>query len=284
MSGTGRRRAAALLAAATVCAGAEALAAADRPDLWFPVGEETHYRIYWGVVPVGRSYTTTQWIEEDGRTLLSIRFRTRTTDILSKLYPVDDFLEAVIEPRTFLPVRFTKRLSEGRYRCDEITTFDHGARTAHWESRTSVSRKDVEIDADTRDIITFMYYMRSRPLEPGLVQHFRVMADEKVYDLTVRAREAETFRVMDYGPVSSVRIEPEAAFQGLFVRKGRLWLWVSADERRLLTKMVARVPVASIALWLTEVRGPGNDRWVATGPRAGEQAESKAGKSHEHQH
>jgi biotin synthase-related radical SAM superfamily protein len=59
-----------------------------------------------------------------------------------------------------------------------------------------------------------------------------------------------------------VRIEPDAAFQGLFVRKGKLTLWVSEDERRILTRVVAVIPVANVRIHLDRVLGPGNDRWV----------------------
>ena len=55
------------------------------------MGETLDYRIYWGVIPVGSSRVTTEWIEEDGRTLIAIRFRTKSNDVLSKIYPVDDF-------------------------------------------------------------------------------------------------------------------------------------------------------------------------------------------------
>ena len=137
--------------------------------LWFPMGETLDYRIYWGVIPVGSSHVTTEWIQEDGRTLIAIRFRTKSNNVLSTMYPVDDFLEAIIDPETFLPVRFTKKLSEGRYRADETTTFDHKNLKATWTSRLNHKVEEYQIDPDTRDIVTFMYYMRRKQFEPDTV-------------------------------------------------------------------------------------------------------------------
>ncbi|HOW96545.1 MAG TPA: DUF3108 domain-containing protein [Kiritimatiellia bacterium] len=230
-----------------------ARAAEPVPELWFPVGEKLTYRIYWGMFKVGITTTATGWIEEDGRTRLAIRFRTRTNRILEKLYPVDDFLEAIIDPVTFLPVRFTKRLKEGRYRADETTVFDHARGVAHWRSNMTDKKKDFAIEPDTRDVISFMYFMRSRPLKIGDTVHARVMADEKLYDLYVNIRRRENLKLPEMGRRPSVKLEPEAAFNGLFVRKGKLWMWVSDDKDRFCTKLAAKVPVASVSLWLTKV-------------------------------
>jgi hypothetical protein len=235
--------------------------------LWFPMGETLDYRIYWGMIPVGSSRATTEWISEDGRTLIAIRLRTKTNNFLSKMYPVDDFLEAIIDPETFLPVRFSKKLSEGRYRADETTTFDHKNLKATWTSRRSGKVVEFEIDADTRDVVTFMYYLRRKQFEPDTVNKYRVMADEKVYDLVVKAQKVETVKLDRFGKLPCLRFEPEAKFGGLFVRKGRMWMWVSKDERRIATKISAQVPVASITLWLDQVSGPGEDFWVAKGKK-----------------
>ena len=241
-------------------------APADMEDgssgLWFPMGETLDYQINWGIIPVGSSRATTEWIAEDGRTLIAIRLRTKTNNFLSTMYPVDDFLEAIIDPETFLPVRFTKKLSEGRYRADETTTFDHKNLKATWTSRLNGKVEEYTIDPDTRDVVTFMYHMRRKQFEADSVNKYRVMADDKIYDLIVKAQKVEPVSLENFGKLPCMRFEPEAKFGGLFVRKGRMWMWVSQDPRRIATKISAKIPVASIALWLDEVGGPGDDFWV----------------------
>jgi hypothetical protein len=90
---------------------------------------------------------------------------------------------------------------------------------------------------------------------------------DKIYDLRVRVGAAETVELPLYGRVPSVRLDPEAAFQGIFVRKGKLTAWVSNDDRRLCTRIVGSVPVANINVVLTEVHGPGDDFWIRARPR-----------------
>ncbi len=236
------------------------------PDLWFPVGEEQLLDLQWGIIPVGTAHVWSEWVREDGRWLLAIRMRTRTTSVLDTIYPVDDFIESIIEPKAFLPLRFVKKVNEGKSRYDELTLFDHARLTATWRSLRKDGSKVFPIEADTRDIPAMLYWFRKTRFEPGEQREYRVMADEKMYTVMPKPVERETVKVPGVGKVTCLRFEPEAQFNGLFVRKGRLWVWVAEDDRRLAVRLAAEVPVANVKAVLVGVRGPGNDRWVGRGP------------------
>lgn len=227
----------------------------------WPVGEKITYQIYWGIIPVGTATGWTEWVEQDGRKLLAIRMRTLSNKVVEKLYPVDDTIESLVDPVTFLPVRFTKNMSEGTHRYHEVTRFDHSNLVARWESKISGKKRVFTIEPDTRDIPSFMFFMRSHPFEVGKRDHFRVMADEKIYDLWLTVQKEEKLDLASYNDVPCLRIEPDAAFNGLFVRKGRMWVWVSADPRCLAAKVEASIPVANVRAVLLSVEGPGTDTW-----------------------
>jgi hypothetical protein len=234
--------------------------------LWFPVDEKIFYKVQWGVWIVADTKVESEYIEEDGRELLAIRVTTRTRSVLSTFYPVDDFIESVVDPVTFLPIRFTKRLSEGRYRLHEITTFDHKKRRAHWHHLLRGDTQDFAIDADTRDLISYMFYVRSQKFEPGKHYDFRVMADEKLYDLLVEARWIETLTIGNYSKIRSLKLDPEAKFHGLFLRVGKLEVWISDDDRCLCVRATARAPIiGTIRLLIDRVEGPGDDYWTHPG-------------------
>jgi len=220
------------------------------PDVGFPVGEELTYRIYWGIVPVGYSVASTKWIEEDGRKLLAITFRTRTNKVLATIYAVDDLFESVIDPLTFLPVAFMKKQSEGRYHSHELTTFDYDTLTAYWTSFLNRGEKNYDIRPDTRDLVTFMYYMRNKTWQEGQTVKTQVMTDEKLYDLEVAVKKRETVKTVQGEKIPSIKLEPRAKFNGLFVRKGKGYLWVSEERPSVVTKITAKIPVASIKLIL----------------------------------
>ena len=232
------------------------------PKLWFPVGEDVTYNIYWGFIHVGTSHVTTEWVQQDGKLRLRIRHLTKTNRVVAQLYPVEDTIETLIDPGPFLPIYFRKSLSEGHYHADEITVFDHAAGLGSQGSFRNGHVKEFKIEHDTRDIVTLMFWLRKNPFTPGDKVNYRVMADEKIYDLRINVTTNETKKVSSYGKVAVTRIDPDASFNGLFVRKGKITVWVSNDPRRLCTEVEAEVPVANVHLTLDKVTGPGDDPWV----------------------
>lgn len=234
--------------------------AKERP---FPVGEELVYSVSWNRIPIAWSKVTTSMETFEGREVLAIRMRSRNYPIYNWIVKADDRHESLVDPETFLPIQFTKNLQENDYRCHEITRFDHKAGKAHYEHQTNGAKQTYDIDPDTRDILSFLYFMRSILMEPDTTTEYRVMADEKIYDLIVRTEEIENIHLPHYPrKIPSLKIEPEAKFDGLFVRKGKATLWVSRDDRRLLTFLKASVPFGKVRVNLHEVRGPGEDFWI----------------------
>ena len=234
----------------------------------WPVGEKLTYQLYWGLIPVGSAVVWTEWAELEGQRLLAIRLRTTSNKVIEKIYPVNDTIESLIEPASFLPVQFTKNMSEGSSRHYEITRFDRTNLLAHWESKITGKTNEFKIEPDTRDIPSLMYLLRGQRFESGKRDHFKVMADEKIYDLWVHVQAEETVSLPEYNCVRCIKIEPEAAFNGLFIRKGKMWVWISKDTRSLATKIEARIPVANVRAILQKVEGPGQDSWTITKPQS----------------
>jgi hypothetical protein len=250
-----------MLAAADSTTDAPAVGA-PRTDWRLPLGESLVYRVYWGIIPIGKVRIVAHPYKQDGRDLLAVRYRARSNRVLAMLYPVDDTFEALIDPATMLPIRFSIYMQEGRHRKYEVTTFDHAGGTATINSLLKNKTERIPIDSDTRELMTFLYYMRKYNVEPGKEMQFRVMADEKIYDLWLKTRDYEKLSLPGFGPVQCMKIEPNAAFNGLFVRKGKMLVWTSNDKRNIFTRVEASLPVANVKAILTEVYGPPDDFWA----------------------
>ena len=245
------------------CADEQIAIEREPPKLWFPVGEDLRYRLSWGFIPVGQTRVLSQWIEDDGRLLLVIKIRTRSNKAIATFYPVDDLIEVIIDPETFLPVLFSKNLKEGKHRYHEITRFDYEKGVARWESVLKQKAKEYAITPDLRDIVTLMYYLRSRPLSKELEGEYRAVADEKIYEMKLSVYEKEDVDVSHFGSVPCLKLEPQAKFQGIFVRdKGRMFIWASLRDRPLITRIKVKAPIGTVRALLTEVHGPGDDFWT----------------------
>lgn len=235
---------------------------APLPELWFPVGEEIDYEVFWGLFMVGEATAKADWLNRDGRRLLALTVKAKSNGIVEKLYPVDEYLETLLDPATFLPLSFEKNSHEGKRHTHELTTFDHAAKTGHWRSLIKDKQKDFAIEADTRDLLGLMYWIRKEPIQAGEKRQYNVMTDEKMYELIIDSGKKEKVSLEEYGKVPCIKMEPIGKFNGLFVRKGRMWLWVSDDPRYTICRAVASVPVASIKIMLKRVKGPGDDFWI----------------------
>lgn len=244
---------------------------ADRPEMWFPVGETLLYTMSWGFIPVGSSRVTSEWIDFEGKERIRIQMRSKSNSVIEKLYPVDDLMETIVDPATFTPVQFHKKLSEGRYRADETTRFDYDKMLATFTANMTGKTKEYPIEKDSRDLLAFMFFMRSVTVDPDQQEEitYRVMADEKLYDMHVPPPKLEKVKLKKYGKIPSYRYKPRASFQGLFVRKGDMDLWVSNDARQIITKMLVDTPFANVKIYLKEVTGPGDDKWIKKKPKSG---------------
>ena len=238
-------------------------------NLPFPVGEVLVYEIYWGWVGVGRSVATTQWEWVDDRWCIAIRFRTRTSGVAERLYPVDDNVVTYIDGKTLRPIRFVTKLSAGGQTRDEETVFDWENMKARYTRRRGEGREDdtkeYEIQDNTRDLVSFMYFMRSTEFEENAKYEYEVVVNDKLYELEVNSRGHENVNLKNYGRVRSLRMDPRASFDGVFVRRGEMVVWLADDERRILTKLEVDTPFASVKLLLRNVLGPGDDDWVKKG-------------------
>lgn len=233
------------------------------PKLWFPVGETLMYRITWGIIPIGWSNVRSEWIEQNGETLLRIRYRARTNRVFDRLYPLNDTAEAIIDPVTFLPRTFTFASARRHMICDDIVTFHHETGVAVIESRCNFSEKLVTIPPDTRDILTFMYDQRRIPPVPHTEQALKVMTHEGLLDLKLLVHDRASIGLATYGRVTGILMEPEMNYDGLLIEDGRVKLWVSDDDRRLAMRLDIHAPLADVRATLCGVSGPGADRWVS---------------------
>jgi hypothetical protein len=236
----------------------------DAPELWFPVGEKLTYSVHWGMFQVANAEATTEWVRwRDGRLLLRIRYRTISNKFIESLYPVNDQIDSYVDPVTFLPVRFVKNMHEGRRHELAVTDFNHAAGTARWRKKVrKFSDYTLPIGPDIRDIPSFFLWLRKDGFQAGDNLDYLLMADDKIYSLSMEVRDKnETVPVPDVGLVPALQISPEAAFEGLFVRSGKLTLWISRGAPCLLLRMDAEVPVAKIRMRLTKIEGPGREKW-----------------------
>ncbi|WFB34925.1 DUF3108 domain-containing protein [Kiritimatiellota bacterium B12222] len=230
----------------------------------FPIGETLTYSIYWGVIGVGESVATTEWEWIHDQWLIRIQFRTQSNGVLAKLYPVDDTIKAYVDPETLLPVQFLMDINEGGKTRNSETLFNWQRKEAYYTKFHDDKEDEVvtiDLKEGTRDLVSFMYFMRETAFEDQQNYEFEVLSDDKIYELEVATDGYDKVKLDEYGKTKSLKLLPEASFEGVFIRKGKMELWLSAKQPQFLTKLVLDTPFANVKLLLKKVTGPQADAW-----------------------
>ncbi len=204
-------------------------------------------------IPIGHGWLEVKGLVDlNGRQAIHIEAQGHTNDVLSKFYPIHDVIHSYLDPQTLQPLQFEKNQQEGRYRADEIVTFDHARRVATYHSRLNGSTKEVELPDTFQDLISALYWVRAQPLQPGQPMALNIYTDEKIYETHLAISQIMPLELLKRGTFPCVVIEPKASFKGLLVKRGRIWAYFSADEHRLPLLVKATTPWGGMSAVLDE--------------------------------
>jgi hypothetical protein len=225
------------------------------PGPHFALGERFTYRISWMGIHAGTAVMeAASGPSPDGHRTLRFLTTATSSPLLTKIYPVDNRVESLVDAETLLPQRLLFRRREGKRKNDFDVAFHHAQGTV-------LSIKDgvpttIPIPPGTQDSISCLYVIRTAPaLQPGFSQMMTVHHDKKNYRLEVRIEAIEKVRG-PWGEIEAIRALAVMPFQGIFLNQGNIRVWFTNDERRIPVRMKARVIVGSIVADLIDGFGP----------------------------
>ncbi len=208
------------------------------------VGEKLKFSVRWLGLEVGRAQAYVSGIEQiQGRKAYHVIAEAKSNSLIDIVYPVRDEHHTYIDVQRLHSLRYEKIIKEGRYRADEVIEFDQKNHKALYYSRKNQSKKRSLISKDVQDELSSAYWFRLQPLSVGSTVHISANADEKNWDLTVNILKKEKIKLKNLGTFEAFKLEPSARFQGIFIRRGKITGWVSADEKKLPLMMKTKIPV-----------------------------------------
>jgi len=226
-------------------------------------GERLAYYIYLAGVLAGRGTFTVKRRLQPGNAgpwVLDTRCRIRSNAFSSVFYKVDNHAKSFIDVAGTFSRGFEMVQHEGRVHAEEEIAFDHDKREAlyRYESigwiENKVREKVVPLPdgvEKVQDPLSCLYALRHRRLEPGGEVRLAVATDRRSWVLTVRALRREEKEVAGLGVLKTLVVEPEVPFPGLFVRKGRMTVWLE-ERTRIPVEMKVDIPIGSAHVVLVE--------------------------------
>lgn len=212
----------------------------------FGVGERLTYEVKFGVIRVGEAELRVVGIDTvDGSPTYHVRYTLRGG---LPFYKVDDEQESWLDVYGLFSRKFRQDLREGDYRRNREYVFDV-------DRRISV-RNDGETDtipAEPLDDASFLYFVRSLPLEVGaryeFDRYFRL--DRNPVILEVLRRDTV---LVPAGRFPVIVVRPIIKAGGVYGEGGRSEVFLADDASRIVVHTRSKAKVGSLSLYLKEHR------------------------------
>lgn len=217
----------------------------------FGPGELLVFDLKWKFVTGGVATMSVHPVPGD-TSLWQIRTRARSVGVVDVFYTVRDTLSSTIRKSTLLPVRYEKFQHEGWFHRDSTYVFDQEAGTVTRSSRGRTVG-ELRLNQNVHDILSSLYRVRTSPLMVGSFVPVTVYEGGKLYTARVNVLRRERVTV-PAGTFSCIVVEPILQSEAIFVQKGRLWIWLTDDARRIPVLMESAIPVGKIRAELTSYR------------------------------
>jgi hypothetical protein len=180
--------------------------------------------------------------------------------LVNTLYRVNDYYKVLHDPGVCAFSTYM-RAEEGSRRRETHVTFDNSTHKSNYNEQdlvknTTVLSQQLDIPACVHDVVAALGKLRSLRLPLGQSTQLPITDGKKLISARIEAQEKENVTT-PAGTFSTIRYEANLFNGELYSRKGRLFIWVTDDEKRIPVQIRVKLnfPVGTISLALEKI-GP----------------------------
>ena len=219
-------------------------AVAQAPHPFVP-GERLTYDVRFGALKVGSGSLELKGVTEvRGTPVYHSVFRVRGG---TAFYKVDNTFQSWFRTSDLSSVRFFQDQNEGSRERERRYEIFPDRRT--YDATTDEAGEQAS-SANPLDDASFLYFLRTVPLEVGKSYSFNQYYKPDRNPITIRVLRKETVKV-PAGTFEAVVVQPVIKTKGIFSEGGRAEVWLSDDDRRLMLQLKSKLPFGSLNLYLT---------------------------------
>jgi Protein of unknown function (DUF3108) len=213
------------------------------------IPEKLVFDLTWTGIKAG---TATQEIIAEKDTVRVVS-TARSADWISVFFPVEDRVESVLTkaqpPLLGLPKDYRIKTREGKRYKDKEIIFNHAKGKAVYIDHLGGERAEMAIGPNTYDVYSSFYYVRTLPLTVGKSVYVSILDNKELWNVEVQVLKKEKLDTI-FGEVNTILIKPLIKSEGIFERKGEIFIWLTDDARRIPVKMQTKVVIGSVTATL----------------------------------
>jgi hypothetical protein len=216
----------------------------------FPNNQTLHYDAEWRLWKAGMG---TLRIEQNGEQEHVIG-TAEASGAVAVLYRVQDRLESYFDRRSFCSLQILKHSEEGLHKRDTTLMFDARGKSVLDERNlrnNETKHQETDSPACVTDVLSGIYYLGARRLEPGISYIFPLNDGGKTVDVKAYVEGREDVKT-DAGTFRTVRV---AAYSdaGPLKGQGKVWIWYTDDALHLPVQMRSHLFWGTMTLRLTRL-------------------------------
>lgn len=206
----------------------------DTDSVPFAVGEKLTYQVFWGPFVVGRATLEVAGMEMvDGHDCYHLVARAKTSGVIDLLYPIDSTAESWLDCDGLFSRRYREDRTEGKRHRDTESHYDYANKETVITNHVNGRQRHVPLEQPVQDVVSSLYVVRTKKLMLDSDQMFAISADNMTYKVTIHPDERKLIWVKPFGDVQALRIEPNPTLSVVSANNGRMWFWISDDDRHL---------------------------------------------------
>lgn len=163
---------------------------------------------------------------------------------VSAFFYTRDRIDVYLDAQNYTIWKSEKHLVEGTYKNDEVVYFDPVNRTAVRGVKT------MRTLANPRDALGGFYFVRSLDLAVGNEITVNYADGKITKPIVVKVLRKEQVTV-PAGTFDTIVVEPVLEeTEGIFKQEGRIWIWVTDDEKKMPVILKSKIAIGDILVQL----------------------------------
>lgn len=219
----------------------------------YRVGEEVTLAVSYFAVEAGKfTMKVLPMVKINGQKSYHFQYVIKSSPLFSMFYSVDDVAETFVDYETLLPHSYEIHVNESKQVRETRTFFDHANNKATlWDrkqkkdKKVEKTKKEWELLAYSQNVFSAGFYLRNFTLKVGKKLKVRVGHEGKNIIMTAEVIRRETIYTAA-GKFDTFVVKPEFDVAGKFKPTGENYLWLTADDRKLIVRLKSKIKIGSI--------------------------------------
>jgi hypothetical protein len=190
---------------------------------------------------------------QDGRPVLVFAVTGRSLGAVDRIFPVNDTVQSTFDPQIMQSLSYSLRQSHGKKKVRRDVVFDHPRKKVISTLNDEVP-KTLDIPEQVQDALSSLYFLRTiDEFTIGKVITVNVFDSNKNWSIEVLTLGRETVKT-PAGEFSAIKVKTHPLYEGIFLNKGEVFIWLTDDSRKVPVLMKSTITVGSFVFSLTDMK------------------------------